>query len=74
MRYTKIDKLGRIEIPSAYRKAINISIGSPLKMECKNNMIIITPFGIRCLLFSGALCEDAKIPLCKECIEKIKQL
>lgn len=69
-----VDKLGRIVLPMNYRKRLNLSEDSKVRISLEDNSIIITPCDTCCALCgnSSRLHKDA--PICLECIRKIKEL
>ena len=73
MKKCKIDMLGRMVIPMHYRKELGISENSILNVECMNGRIIITPSKRKCCLCGADVDINFEIPLCKNCIEKIKE-
>ena len=73
MKKVKIDSLGRVVVPINYRKALNISTETNLIMECNGNKICITPETFLCRICEKEISGDREIPLCSECIEKIKK-
>ena len=74
MKRVRIDKLGRIVIPIGYRKILNITTGTDLMIECNNRKISIFPFEYTCKLCDKNIGAGQDIPLCEECIRKIKGL
>ena len=73
MKKVKIDNLGRIVIPINYRRALKITTETNLIMECNNNKVSIVPESFLCRLCEKEIDHSQEIPLCRECIEKIKK-
>ena len=73
MKNHSIDGLGRIVIPVSIRKALNIDEKTPLSIFVKDGDIIISPKSAFCKLCGNSIEEISDIPLCKNCIEKVKQ-
>lgn len=68
----KIDKLGRIVLPIEYRKRLCLIENSKVTVSINNDIIFITPSEQKCLI-CGSLSHLSKtLPLCLNCINKIK--
>ena len=74
MKKTKIDKLGRIVIPISYRKELNITTETDIIIECNKSIITISPSSSICKICEKSLDSDSSLPICKNCILKIKSL
>ena len=70
----RLDKLGRIVLPKEFREKIGLKNNSKVLVTLKNESICIFSEKIGCALCNIKLEDVAEIRLCKECIEKIKQL
>ena len=67
----KIDNLGRIVIPKTYRKALSIESHDELEITLSHKTISITKPDRFCIL-CGSKDLRPDIPLCHDCIKKIK--
>ena len=74
MKETKVDKLGRIVIPISYRQKLKISAETELIIDCDNRCIRIMPIVNKCKLCDNDICEKRDIPICDECITKVKEM
>lgn len=74
MKYTKIDKLGRIVIPISYRKELDLSENSNVKISLSDERIIIEASKDVCRLCRKSIDPKASLPLCNDCIKKIRAL
>ena len=70
----KIDNLGRIVIPKELRKKYGLEIGADLDFEDLGDGILVKAADKACRLCRKELKKAAEIPLCPECINKIKGL
>lgn len=71
----KIDELGRVTIPKIIREELGLDAGTPLEIREENGKIIIgRPNTICCFCGVQEIDVKSKIPLCKDCIEKVKSL
>ena len=73
MKRARIDKLGRIVIPISYRRILNITTETNLAIECNNRKISISPIEQTCKLCERKIDKTNDIPLCDECIKRIKE-
>ena len=69
----KLDNLGRVVIPIGIRKTLGLKAGDSLSISLKGAEIAIVPLRHACRL-CNRLVETQKqdLPLCKDCIAKIK--
>lgn len=74
MKITRIDKLGRIVIPMAFRKQLGIKENDEIKIFIEGIQIILTPNTHRCKICSSKIMSTGKIQICDKCIELIKKL
>ena len=74
MKIREIDKLGRIVIPINFRKSLGITENTVLNIEEENGSIIITPINVLCKLCNQKITNPTDVPLCYNCIRKIKEL
>lgn len=72
MKKCRIDSLGRIVIPIQYRKELNLKADTELNVEYENEKIVISKAKDYCRL-CGRFIEEKSSPLCKNCIEEIKE-
>ena len=72
MKIGKIDNLGRVVIPIAFRKALNIRNDSHIKIVLNNESVIITPYENVCKLCGSSLENDGRFQICEKCVEEIK--
>lgn len=70
----KVDSKGRINLPSTFRKQLNISDKDELEIALNDNSITIAPVKKKCV-FCGKPAEYTFINgnICKECVVTIKQ-
>lgn len=73
MKKARIDKLGRIVIPASYRKHLNITTQTDLLIDCDNRIISILPIPSACRICGTEIKGNGDIPLCDECISRIKK-
>lgn len=74
MKLTKIDKLGRIVIPIGYRRALNLSEDTNVKVILTKDSIVIEREKVKCNLCGKLIEEEYEFPLCGDCINKIKSM
>ena len=70
----EIDNLGRVVIPITFRNKLGFKNKDKVFVSLKKNAIVITAREIRCALCDLKLEEEKNIPLCKNCIEKVKSM
>ena len=70
----KVDNLGRIVIPKDLRKKYGLEVGAELSFEDSGDGILVKVSDKTCKLCGKELDEVGEIQLCRECIEKIKDL
>ena len=73
MKKTKIDRLGRIVIPKDYRRALSIAAEAELSLELVDDSVVVRLSCTLCRLCGKRIDEQENIPLCEECINKIRQ-
>lgn len=73
MKIGKIDNLGRVVIPIEYRKSLNLPCNSKIIVTEYSSSVIITAYECACRLCARPIGNEAEIPLCRDCIERIKQ-
>ena len=74
MKSARIDKLGRIVIPMAYRKLLGINEHDELSILRDGNTIVISPLNDVCKLCGNKVDTSRKIQICNECIKRIKAM
>ena len=74
MKSTKLDNLGRVVIPAAYRQALKLKENAPLSMALEQGAVVIRPADVICCLCGIPLSRDVRLPLCEQCIVKVKEL
>ena len=74
MKIARIDKLGRIVIPMAYRKQLGINEHDELSILRDGNTIVISPLNDVCKLCGNKVDTSRKIQICNECIKRIKAM
>ena len=67
----KIDNLGRVVIPKGYRDKLGINKGDELDIELTNNTVVLQKADRFCCI-CGNKNLKSDIPLCSNCINKIK--
>ena len=72
MKIVRVDKLGRIVIPIAYRRALDLTYGSELEIEMNTDTISIRRAADCCKLCYGRIENRLGIGLCDACIKKVK--
>ena len=72
----KIDELGRIVLPKALREVLDIQEKDPIEIFTEENRIILQKYRPSCEFCTNAdnLVNYGDKRLCRECIEKIKNL
>lgn len=68
----KIDDLGRVVVPAALRKKINLEKGDWIDITVENNAIMLVPVEASCVVCGVRLTEARAIPLCDTCIDTVK--
>ena len=74
MKKTNIDNLGRVVIPSHYRKSLRLEKGDTIVMELVDGSIIIEPEKTLCKICNFPLKTTNDLNICTMCIGKIKRL
>ena len=74
MKSARIDRLGRIVIPIDYRRKLGLKAGSEINISYDNEKVIITSAEDCCRLCKNKSIFSSEVPLCPECIEKIKSI
>ncbi|MDD2954937.1 MAG: AbrB/MazE/SpoVT family DNA-binding domain-containing protein [Oscillospiraceae bacterium] len=71
-----IDKLGRVVIPSEYRKFLNINPDEEVEVILTSDGVLLRKFEPYCVLCGKktALSEIGTSHLCRDCIEVAKRL
>ena len=67
-----IDNLGRVVIPKKFRDILGIEANEKLLVSLDKERIIILPADARCALCKSKVEREAKLRLCRSCIEKVK--
>ncbi len=67
-----IDSLGRVVIPSRFRKKLGITQNSTVLVSVEDGDIIISPIERYCALCGEAISEKKEIRLCRSCIDLVK--
>lgn len=70
----KIDKLGRVVLPSKFRKALHIDTASTVMLYLEDDCIRISAPQKQCALCQKPLEIETNISLCKDCIAKVKAI
>ena len=68
-----VDKLGRIVLPMSFRKQLNISENSKVRVSLEDNSIIVTSSELCCALCGCKAELHTNAPLCLKCVQKIKE-
>lgn len=68
----RIDKLGRLVIPINLRKKYNLCEGEAVEFREKDGCLVIQNPAPICRICRQNACEDEVFPLCKDCIDKVK--
>ena len=69
----KIDDVGRIVLPSEYRKTLGLVSGARVMVSMENNKLVIQPMSPYCKICGSTEDIDKDIPLCKSCLDKAKK-
>lgn len=71
-----IDKLGRVVIPSEYRKYLNIHSDEDVEVLLTSDGVLLRKFTPFCVLCGkkDSLVEIGGSHLCRDCIAAVKQL
>ena len=72
MKKTKVDELGRVVIPRSFREELNFECGSSVLITMENNSVVIRLERSVCKKCGAFVDSDKPFPLCKNCIETIK--
>ncbi len=70
----KLDHMGRIVIPSEYRKKTGIEDLAEVRITEQNGKIIIEKLTPACKICGAEDNINAEMGVCQDCIEKIKSL
>ena len=70
----KMDKLGRIVIPKELRIKCNLYEGVAVNFSEINGEILISPSYPFCRICKRQIEENALLPLCEDCVSKVKQI
>ena len=74
MKKTKIDELGRVVIPIDWRRELNLASRDTLELTFDGEKITIKKEGSVCRLCSNVISDECDVPLCADCILKIRKL
>ena len=66
----KVDKLGRIVIPSALREKYGLTEGSAIEFIDTGDGIAVQSSQSLCKICHSKIAENSAMPLCKACIKK----
>jgi len=69
-----VDELGRVVIPKEFRKALHMDTGCPVDITIENDSIRIKASTQHCVLCYNNIEENSSLPICKDCISKIKNM
>ena len=70
MYTVKIDKHGKVLIPSSVRKSMKLFSGQNMTLSLSDNAIIIKPFYYKCKLCGVNIPEGSEYGSCEECTKK----
>ena len=70
----RIDSLGRVVIPKPMRNSLGLSDGSKVFVAYEDGTILIIPEKSGCVLCGNRDRVNQRLPLCDNCIKKIKKL
>ena len=70
----EIDRLGRVVIPMEFRKKLDIKANSKLLISLSDGEIIIRAQNRQCSICGKKLEDSRELPLCNDCINKVKEL
>ena len=68
-----IDYAGRIVLPKAYRTKMGLETGSKVLLQEEDGRLFVEPAEKKCRLCECKEIASEELPLCKECIEKVKK-
>lgn len=68
----KVDELGRIVLPLAYRKRLGIDAGDSVVIEENGDKLIITTETRRCKICGTPV--DGEICVCRNCLDELKKM
>ena len=68
----KIDKLGRLVIPINLRKKYSLCEGATVKFREEEGCLVLQSSAFMCRMCQTNTCDNGDIPLCKDCIDKVK--
>ena len=74
MKMQKLDRLGRVVIPVSYRKALEFDENAMLSVSMESGALMIRRVKLLCRLCGLPISDDKEIPLCDNCVEKVKNL
>lgn len=66
----KLDKRGKITIPSDMRKTLQLFPGMKFNVKYNNGEIIFIPYNYKCKDCGGEIPEGTNGPWCKKCHKK----
>ena len=70
----EIDRLGRVVIPMEFRKKLGIEANSKLLISLSDGEITIRAQNRQCRVCGKTLEDSRELPLCNDCINKVKEL
>ena len=70
----KVDNLGRIVIPKELRRKYGLELGAELAFEDTGDGILVKVSDKACRICGNEIEDTSEIPLCRECINKVKIL
>ena len=68
----QVDKLGRIVIPLELREKYGLTAGTEVEFLAGSDGVVVKSAGALCKICRTRISDGARLPLCIDCISKIK--
>ena len=68
----EVDNLGRMVIPSEFRKKLNIESNSKILVSLEDGILLVSPVTKHCALCGAKIESEQRFRLCEPCVSKIK--
>ena len=68
----EIDNLGRVVLPVSFRNKLGLRGKDKVLVRVNEASIIILPLEMRCALCGKKITKEAKIRLCRACLDEVR--
>ena len=69
---TTMDELGRVLIKREIRKQLGLGKGTKFSVSVEDGAVVLRKTEKTCAICKAEIDKDSEIPLCKECIDRVK--